>query len=111
MKTVSTFAQSPCSSAACQATLRENFVRRGRTAWNVAVRSPGRGASATPSPTTGSSAGGGGPRRRRPRTAGGRGGARRGGGGRRVRGGSLFEALNGKTGTAGACTTGYTPLV
>ena len=58
MKTTSTFAASTCSSAACQAVLRENFVRRGRTAWIVAAPARrGAGATATQSPTAGRSAG------------------------------------------------------
>jgi hypothetical protein len=40
-KTTSTFAATICSSVSVQATLRENFVRRGRTAW---IR-PARGGS------------------------------------------------------------------
>ena len=57
MKTTSMFAASTCSSAACQAVLRENFVRRGRTAWIVPACSSLRGATATQSPTAGRSAG------------------------------------------------------
>jgi hypothetical protein len=37
--------------------LRENFVRRGRTAWIVPASSSARGATATQSPTAGRSAG------------------------------------------------------
>ena len=55
-KTTSTLAHSTCSSVACQAVLRENFVRRGRTARIVPVPSSRRAATATQSPTTGRSA-------------------------------------------------------
>ena len=54
-KTASTLAASTCSSVACSATLRENFVRRATTAWIVAASSSGLGAIATQSPTAGSS--------------------------------------------------------
>ena len=57
MKTTSRFAASTCSSVACHAVLRENFVRRGRIATIVPASSVGRGATATQSPTTGRSAG------------------------------------------------------
>ena len=50
------FAASTCSSVACQAVLRENFVKRGRTAVIVPEPSSARGATTTQSPTTGSSA-------------------------------------------------------
>ncbi len=50
------FAASTCSSAACQAVLRENFVKRGRTAVMVPEPSAARGATTTQSPTTGRSA-------------------------------------------------------
>ena len=55
-KTTSTLATSTCSSVACQAVLRENFVRRERTAWIVPPVSSVCVATATQSPTTGSSA-------------------------------------------------------
>ena len=52
------FAASTCSSAACQAVLRENFVNRGRTAVIVPTAEPASapGATTTQSPTTGRSA-------------------------------------------------------
>ena len=40
---MSTFAATTCSSAACQAVLRENFVWRGRTAVIVPESSSGGG--------------------------------------------------------------------
>ena len=50
------FAASTCSSVACHAVLRENFVKRGRTAVIVPVPGSTPGATTTQSPTTGSSA-------------------------------------------------------
>ena len=50
------FAASTCSSVACQAVLRENFVNRGRTAVIVPALSSRSGATTTQSPTTGKSA-------------------------------------------------------
>ena len=52
---MSTFAATTCSWAAPSATLRENFVRRGNTAWIVPAPSSGRAAMATQSPTAGRS--------------------------------------------------------
>ena len=52
---MSTFAATTCSSVADQATLRENDVRRGSTAWIVPACSSGRCATATQSPTAGRS--------------------------------------------------------
>ena len=55
---MSTFAAITCSSVRSDvplAALRENFVRRGSTAWIRPLPSSGRAATATQSPTAGSS--------------------------------------------------------
>ena len=55
MKTTSTFAASTCGFVSLNAALRMNALRRGSTAWIVALPSSGRAATASQSPTAGCS--------------------------------------------------------